>query len=53
MFQEVLDLSKEILWVFAGQRDAKLQAVKVGGLKKHSATRRESNHMCIFVAQGL
>ena len=29
-----LDLSKEVLWVSVGQLAAKLQAVKVGGLKK-------------------
>ena len=29
-----LDLSKEISWVSQGQRPAKLQAVKVGDLKK-------------------
>ena len=29
-----LDLSKEVLWVFVGQRTAKLPAIKVGGLKK-------------------
>ena len=31
-----LDLSKEVLWVFVGQRTAELPAIKVGGLKKHS-----------------
>ena len=29
-----LDLSKEVLWVYVRQLAAKLQAVKVGGLKK-------------------
>ena len=29
-----LDLSKEALWVSVGQLAAKLQAVKVGGVKK-------------------
>ena len=29
-----LDLSKEVLWVSVGQRTAKLQAVKVGDLRK-------------------
>ena len=29
-----LDLSKEVLWVFLGQRTAELPAIKVGGLKK-------------------
>ena len=29
-----LDLSKEVLWVSVGQLAAKLQAVKVGGVKK-------------------
>ena len=29
-----LDLSKEVLWVFVGQRTAELPAVKFGGLKK-------------------
>ena len=29
-----LDLSKEVLWVSVDQRTAKLQAVKVGDLKK-------------------
>ena len=29
-----LDLSKEVLWVSAGQRAAELPAIKVGGLKK-------------------
>ena len=32
--REGLDLSKDVLWVSVGQRAAKLQAVKVGGLKK-------------------
>ena len=31
-----LDLSKNILLVSVGQREAELQAVKVGGLKKNS-----------------
>ena len=31
------DLSKEVLWVSLGQRAAKLQAIKVGGLEKKSA----------------
>ena len=34
-----LDLSKNVLWVSVGQKAAKLQAVKVGGLKKDSAKR--------------
>ena len=34
LFYEVLDLSTEVLWISVGQRAAKLQAVKVGGLKK-------------------
>ena len=29
-----LDLSKEVLWVFVGQRTAELPAIKVGDLKK-------------------
>ena len=29
-----LDLSKEVLWVFLDQREAKLPAIKVGGQKK-------------------
>ena len=29
-----LDLSKEVLWVFVGQRAAEVRAVKVGGKKK-------------------
>ena len=29
--KEGLDLSKEVLWVFVGQRAAEIQAVKVGG----------------------
>ena len=29
-----LDLSKEVLWVFVGQRAAELRAVKVGGQQK-------------------
>ena len=29
-----LDLSKEVLWIFVGQRTAELQAVKVGGQRK-------------------
>ena len=29
-----LDLSKEVLWVFVGQRAAEIRAVKVGGWKK-------------------
>ena len=33
-----LDLSKEVLWVSLGQRTVNLSAVKVGGLKKISAT---------------
>ena len=32
--KEGLDLSKEVLWVFVGQRTAELPAIKVGGLKK-------------------
>ena len=32
-----LDLSKEVLWVYVGQRAAKIPAFKVGGLKKKSA----------------
>ena len=39
------DLSKEILYVSVGQMAAKLQAVKVGSLKKHFAAQPESNHM--------
>ena len=31
--KEGLDLSKNVLWVSVGQRVAKLQPVKVGGLK--------------------
>ena len=31
-----LDLSKEVLWVSVGQREAKLPAIKVGGVKKNS-----------------
>ena len=34
-----LDLSKEVLWVSAGQMTAELPAIKVGGLKKNSAER--------------
>ena len=34
-----LDLSKEVLWVSVGQRAAELPAIKVGGLKKNSASR--------------
>ena len=34
-----LDLLKEVLWVSVGQLASKLQAVKVGGLKKNSAER--------------
>ena len=33
------DLSKEVLWVSVGQREAKLPAIKVGGLKKNFAER--------------
>ena len=33
MFQEVVDLFKEVLWVSVDQRAAELQPVKVGGLK--------------------
>ena len=29
-----LDLSKEVLWISLGQREAKQPAIKVGGLKK-------------------
>ena len=32
-----LDLSKEVLWISVGQRAAKLQAVKFGGLNNKSA----------------
>ena len=32
-----LDLSKEVLWYSVDQREAKLAAIKVGGLKKNSA----------------
>ena len=39
------DLSKEVLWVSVGQRAAKLQALKVTGLKKSSTARPESNHI--------
>ena len=38
----VLDISKDVLWVSVGQRTAKLQAVKVGDLRKillHGRTR--------------
>ena len=34
LFRKDLDLPKEELWVSVGQEGAKLQAVKVGGLKK-------------------
>ena len=37
-----LDLPKEVLWVSVGQKEAKLQAVRVGG-KKNSAARPSSN----------
>ena len=37
--KEGLDLSKEVLWVFVGQRIAELPGIKVGGLKKISANR--------------
>ena len=40
--KEGLDLSKKVLWVSVSQLAAKLQAVKVGGLKKillHSMSR--------------
>ena len=37
-----LDLFKEVLWVALGQRTAKLQAIKVGDLKKPAA-QPESN----------
>ena len=33
-----LVLSKKVLWVYVGQREAELPAIKVGGLKKKSAT---------------
>ena len=29
-----VDLSKEVLWIYVDQRAAKLQAVKIGDLKK-------------------
>ena len=32
-----LDLSKEVQWVFVGQRASEIPAIKVGGLKKKSA----------------
>ena len=38
-----VDLSKDVLWVSVGQRVAKLQPVKVGGLKKYSAIQPELN----------
>ena len=41
-----LDLSKEVLWVSVGQRAAELRAVKVGGHKKNSAKRPNSNPLC-------
>ena len=28
MFQRVLDLSKDVMWVFVGQRAAKIQAIR-------------------------
>ena len=34
-----LDLSKEVLWDFVGQRVADLRTVKVGGHQKNSADR--------------
>ena len=34
-----LDISKEVLWISVRQREAKLPAGKVGGLKKNSAMR--------------
>ena len=37
-----LNLSKEVLWVSVGQRDAELPSVKVGGLKKNSETHSTS-----------
>ena len=37
------DLSIEALWVFVGQRAAELQAFKVGGQKKNSVDRPDSN----------
>ena len=41
-----LDLSKEVLWVFVGQKAAKIQAVKVGDLKKILPHVQDSNPGC-------
>ena len=39
-----LDLSKNVLWVFLGQRAAELPTVKVGGLKKILPTSPVQTH---------
>ena len=50
MLQQGQDLSIEILWVYIGHRAAKLQAVKVEGLKKDSAALPELSHMYVPLA---
>ena len=46
MFFGVLHLSKEVLWISIGQKTAKLEAIKVRGLKKKSATWTTTHCMC-------
>ena len=38
------DLSKEVVWAYVGPRAAKLQAIKVEGLKNNSASLLELNY---------
>ena len=40
-----LDLSKEVLWVSVDQSEAVLQAVKVGGQKKNTASLFNKNYV--------
>ena len=48
-----LYLSKEVLWVSVGQRTAKLQAVKVGDLKKSCCLAKvESNASSLGLSPG-
>ena len=47
MLQQGQDLSIEILWIYIAHRAAKLQAVKVEGLKKNPAARPELSHMYV------
>ena len=49
-FLGVLDLSKEVLWTSVDQMAEKLQAVKVGGLRKNSAA---THHMLAVLVRVL